>query len=104
MKFTLHEAKTAQPGNAAMLGRLTELMFVEILRQYMQQVPADHGGWLAGLNDVHVGKALRLMHAKPAQNWTVAELARAIQDRVAKARKKQQENADKTDAAAVEAA
>lgn len=76
MKFTLHEAKTALPGNAAMLGRLTELMFVEILRQYMQQVPAGRGGWLVGLNDVHVGKAIRLMHAKPAQSWTVEELAR----------------------------
>ncbi|HVO22583.1 MAG TPA: AraC family transcriptional regulator [Candidatus Margulisiibacteriota bacterium] len=76
LKFTINEAKAARPGNAAMLGRLTELMFVEILRQYMQQLPADHGGWLAGLNDAHVGKALRLMHANPAQNWTVTELAR----------------------------
>ena len=58
-----------------MLGRLTELMFVEILRQYMQQLPADHRGWRAGLNDVHVVKALRLMHANPSHDWTVAELA-----------------------------
>ena len=76
LKFTINEARAARPGNAAMLGRLTELMFVEILRQYMQQLPADQGGWLAGLNDVHVGKALRLMHANPAHDWTVSELAR----------------------------
>jgi hypothetical protein len=50
------------------LGRLTELMFVEILREYMQQLPEDHGGWLAGLNDAHVGKALRLLHASPMRN------------------------------------
>jgi AraC-like DNA-binding protein len=76
LKFTVSEAKAARPGNSAMLGRLTELMFVEILRQYMQQLPADQDGWLAGLNDVHVGKALRLMHANPERNWTVGELAR----------------------------
>jgi AraC-like DNA-binding protein len=76
LKFTISEAKAARPGNAAMLGRLTELMFVEILRQYMQQLSADHGGWLAGLNDVHVGKALRMMHANPERNWTVSDLAR----------------------------
>ena len=76
LKFTIHEATAAHPGNAAMLGRLTELMFVEILRQYMQQLPSGQCGWLAGLNDVHVGKALRLMHANPAQNWTVSDLAR----------------------------
>ncbi len=75
LKFTINEAKAARPGNAAMLGRLTELMFVEILRQYMQQLPPGQRGWLAGLNDVHVGKVLRLMHANPAHDWTVPELA-----------------------------
>lgn len=76
LKFTISEARAAQPGNAAMLGRLTELMFVEILRQYMQQLPTGQGGWLAGLNDAYVGKALRLIHANPERNWTVGELAR----------------------------
>jgi len=76
LKFTINEAKFARPGNAAMLGRLTELMFVEILRQYMQQLLPGESGWLAGLNDFHVGKALRLMHANPAHDWTVSELAR----------------------------
>jgi AraC family transcriptional regulator, alkane utilization regulator len=75
LKFTTNEARTARPGNAAMLGRLTELMFVEILRHYMQQLPPGQRGWLAGLNDVYVGKALRLMHANPAHDWTVSELA-----------------------------
>ena len=76
LKFTINEAMAARPGNAAMLGRLTELMFVEILREYMQRLPANQGGWLGGLNDPHVGKALRLVHANPARDWTVDELAR----------------------------
>lgn len=76
LKFTINEAKSARPGNAAMLGRLAELMFVEILRQYMQQLPPGQHGWLSGLNDIHVGKALRLMHANPTHDWTVSELAR----------------------------
>jgi AraC-like DNA-binding protein len=78
LRFTINEARTARPGNAAMLGRLTELMFVEILREYMHRLPAGHGGWLAGLNDPHVGKALRLMHANPARDWTVDDLAREV--------------------------
>jgi len=76
LKFTINEAKTARPGNVAMLGRLTELMFVEILREYMQCLPASAKGWLAGVNDPHVGKALRLIHAEPQRNWTVEDLAR----------------------------
>ena len=76
LKFTINEARTARPGNAAMLGRLTELMFVEILREYMQRLPMNQGGWLAGVNDPIVGKALRLLHTDPSRNWTVDELAR----------------------------
>ena len=78
LKFTINEARAARPGNAAMLGRLTELMFVEILREYMQRLPDNQGGWLAGLNDPHVGKALRLLHANPQRSWTVEELAREV--------------------------
>jgi AraC-like DNA-binding protein len=76
LKFTVNEARAARPGNAAILGRLTELMFVEILREYMQRLPANQGGWLSGLNDPYVGKALRLMHEDPVRDWTVDELAR----------------------------
>jgi AraC-like DNA-binding protein len=76
LKFTVNEARAARPGNAAILGRLTELMFVEILREYMQRLPTNRGGWLSGLNDPYVGKALRLMHEDPVRDWTVDELAR----------------------------
>jgi len=78
LKFTVNEARSGRPGNTAMLGRLTELMFVEILREYMQRLPADHGGWLAGLNDPHVGKALGLLHASPDRDWTVENLAHEV--------------------------
>ena len=78
LKFTINEARAARPGNAAMLGRLTELMFVEILREYIHRLPVEHGGWLAGLNDPQVGKALRLLHANPCRDWTVDDLAREV--------------------------
>jgi AraC-like DNA-binding protein len=78
LKFTVSEARAARPGNVAMLGRLTELMFVEILREYMQRLPTSHGGWFAAVNDAHVGKALRLLHANPERDWTVDELAREV--------------------------
>jgi AraC-like DNA-binding protein len=76
LKFTINEARAARPGNAAMLGRLTELMFVEILREYMHRLPEHQRGWLAGVNDPQVGKVLRMLHANPVHDWTVEELAR----------------------------
>jgi len=78
LKFTVNEARAARPGNVAMLGRLTELMFVEILREYMQRLSINEGGWLAAVHDAHVGKALRLLHANPVRDWTVDELAREV--------------------------
>ena len=78
LKFTISEARATRPGNAAMLGRLTELMFVEIIREYMHRLSTSQGGWLTGLNDASVGKALRLMHANPVRDWTVDDLAREV--------------------------
>ena len=78
LKFTINEARSARPGNAAMLGRLTELMFVEILREYMNRLPPAHGGWLGALNDPSVGRALRLLHERPDSDWTVDDLAREV--------------------------
>jgi AraC-like DNA-binding protein len=78
LKFTVNEARAARPGNIAMLGRLTELMFVEILREYMQRLPTSQGGWFAAVSDAHVGKALRMLHANPVRDWTVDELAREV--------------------------
>lgn len=78
LAFTINEALAARPGNAAMLGRLAELMFVEIVREYMQQLSSGERGWLAGLKDPHVGKALRRLHDAPMRQWTVDDLAREV--------------------------
>jgi AraC-like DNA-binding protein len=52
-------------------------MLVEAMRRYVESLPPEGRGWLAGLRDAHVGRALALMHAEPGRSWTVEELARA---------------------------
>jgi AraC family transcriptional regulator, alkane utilization regulator len=69
------EATRPSPGNRAMLARLSELLFLEIVRWQLRHVSESHRGWLAGLNDPHVGRAIALLHAEPARAWTVDELA-----------------------------
>ncbi len=78
LTFTVNEALAARPGSAAMLGRLTEVMFVELIREYMQQLSPNEHGWLAALRDPHVGKALRLIHESPMRQWTVNALAHEV--------------------------
>jgi AraC-like DNA-binding protein len=59
--------------------RLPELLFTEVLRLYLDESrDAELTGWLAALRDPVVGQALSLLHADPAHDWTVAELAMAV--------------------------
>jgi AraC-like DNA-binding protein len=60
-----------------MLTRMAELMFVEVVRRYVEELPQQDTGWLAGLRDVVVGAALSALHERPAYPWTLAALARA---------------------------
>jgi transcriptional regulator GlxA family with amidase domain len=57
------------------LKRLPELLFMECLCEYVRQEP-EAGGWLAGLADPIVGRALGCMHGQPDYPWTLPELAR----------------------------
>jgi AraC family transcriptional regulator, alkane utilization regulator len=68
--------ENAAPGSELMLGRLMELLFVEVLRRYAMRLPASARGWFAALNDPIVGRAIQSVHADPARRWTVEELAR----------------------------
>lgn len=78
LRHTAHEASHAQPGARCMLPRLTELMFVEILRTYMRALSADEVGWFAALNDPVAGAALKWLHAAPMHPWDVDSLARRV--------------------------
>jgi AraC-like DNA-binding protein len=70
------EARERRPGGRSVLLRLGELMFVEVVRRYLSSVKAGERGWLAGLRDPVVGRALALLHETPARSWTLDDLAR----------------------------
>lgn len=76
--YLVKEAQAQSSGNQLMLARLTELMFVEVLRHYMQELAPDQKGWLAGLKDPSVNRAITMLYAQPAQAWTVEDLARDV--------------------------
>lgn len=76
LRYTIAEAMDASPGRGGILPRLAELLFVDVIRHYMQQLPADETGWLAAIRDPQVSRALQLIHAEPTRSWTVDTLAR----------------------------
>ncbi|MET0773759.1 MAG: AraC family transcriptional regulator [Candidatus Limnocylindrales bacterium] len=78
IEFALRATRTPTGGASWTDRRLPELLFTEVLRLYLENEDAQLTGWLAGLRDPLVGHALALMHADPAHDWTVTELASAV--------------------------
>ena len=78
IQAALDESRARRAGSEIVLARLSELLFVEVLRGHLDALPEEARGWFAGLRDRHVGAALRLMHARPAEPWTVEGLAREV--------------------------
>ena len=72
------ESANKRAGGESVLAKLSELMFIEVIRRHLEALPPEQAGWLAGLRDPFVGKTLSLMHAKPAWNWTIEELAKDV--------------------------
>jgi AraC-like DNA-binding protein len=75
IRFAAAETNNKRAGSQSILNRLSELMFVEVIRTHMDQLAGNNTGWLAGLRDPLVGRALTLLHARPAHGWTLEELA-----------------------------
>ncbi len=78
LQFAAAEAAEWRAGSAIVLARLSELLFVEAVRRCIDALPADRKGWLAGVGDRFVGRALAMLHAQPGHSWTVDELARKV--------------------------
>jgi len=75
LRYALGEARSPRPGGEGVLAKLAEVLFIEVLRLYMNQKQPDRVGWLAGLADPVVGVALNAMHARPTHAWTLDALA-----------------------------
>ena len=60
-----------------MLARMSEMLFVEALRRHIDSLPDGQTGWLAGMRDPAVGRALSLLHERPSEDWTLERLSEA---------------------------
>lgn len=73
------ESRQRRPGSAAVLERVSEMVFVDAARRYLESLPEGGGsGWLAALRDRQVGRAIGLMHERPADPWTLDALGRQV--------------------------
>lgn len=78
LRYSVDNTDASRPGGEALLAKLAEVLFIETLRRYIALLPPEQTGWLAGVRDPEVGKALALLHRKPADPWTIAALANEV--------------------------
>lgn len=72
------ESRAPRAGSDVLLARISEMIFVDAVRSFVESHPAPSNGWLAGLRDRYVGSALGLLHAEPARPWTIDDLGKRV--------------------------
>jgi AraC-like DNA-binding protein len=79
LRLLAHEISRPQPGAAAVLNRIVDILFVQLLRAWLETSPAHHRApsWLSALTDPVAGPALAVLHTQPGRDWTVDSLAAA---------------------------
>lgn len=78
VKFAAQELADGRVATSSVMSRLSELLFVEAVRHYASGMGQEGAGWLRGLADPCVGRALALIHADLSAPWTTERLANAV--------------------------
>lgn len=71
----MSEVQGGRPGYEAVISRLIDILFIMVMRSWIDQQPNESGGWLSALYDPHIGKSLNVIHAQPDYRWTLPQLA-----------------------------
>ena len=69
------ESASATPGRATILNRLAEVVFIQLIRTWIDSLPLGQGGWLRALTDPQLASALEAIHSAPGMGWNLASLA-----------------------------
>ncbi len=78
LQLLAHEAQNPREGSGSIIGHLTGVIFIQAVRAWIESQPHGQGGWLGALRDKQISLALKLMHQRPSEPWTIAKLASAV--------------------------
>lgn len=73
-----NESENRRIATQSVLSRMSELLFIEVVRSFAESLPIEATGWLAALGDQHLGRAIGLLHGDPKRHWTLESLARNV--------------------------
>ncbi|MGE0651394.1 MAG: AraC family transcriptional regulator [Alphaproteobacteria bacterium] len=75
-QYAAERIAAGRTGSEVMMSKLSELLFVDAIQRYVETLPEEQIGWLAGLRDTYISRALALLHARAGETWTVDALSR----------------------------
>lgn len=78
VRFAARELAEGRLASSSVMSRLSETLLVEAVRRYASTLPDDSTGWLNGLRDAQIGRALTLIHENIGAPWTAERLAREV--------------------------
>jgi AraC-like DNA-binding protein len=78
VRFAARELTNGKLASSHVMSRLSELLFVEAVRDYAGSVADSQSGWLCGMRDPRIGRALALLHGRMEVDWTTGGLAREL--------------------------
>jgi AraC-like DNA-binding protein len=75
LKLLAFEARKPRPGSKEIISRLTGVIFIQVMRAWLEQQPEARGGWFRALRDPQIAAVLAAIHRDPSRQWSVAGLA-----------------------------
>src|SRR4029079_17416859 len=78
LRRMVSESARERPGQRVALSRLTEVLFVEVLRSWIASLSPGQGGWLGAISDPHIGPAPKPIHENPELPWSLSELGHRV--------------------------
>lgn len=78
LRRMVSESAIERPGQRVALSRMTEVLFVEVLRSWIDSLRPGEGGWLGAMADPHIGPALQAIHEQPDRAWTLRDLGQRV--------------------------
>jgi AraC-like DNA-binding protein len=78
LKTTVKAIAEEQPGSNLVIAKLADLLFMQSVRAYLATEHHSSVGWMRGIMDPLVGRAISCMHAAPERRWTLQALAAEV--------------------------
>lgn len=82
VRLTFHHAAeqiaNGHLGSEALMGKVSELLFLEAIQRYAESLPDGHSSWLGALRDPYVSRAMALLHKRVGDCWTMGALAKEV--------------------------